>query len=277
MAVVEYPFRRGFDRPKAAWKCALPTLMFALLGCGSDAHPGADADAGEARPDAGIGLDYALSFDGVDDYATLGIVQFPAAVNAQTISLWFAPTSVTGRQSLIVLRKDTESGFEIGFVDGALAAWRVFGDRVVFDKASRDPSLLLKPGEWHHLAYVYDGDQGLLYLDGALFDSAMFDPGHRTPTSGWLGTKNGFQHLYQGRLDELRIWKVVRSAEQIALDFKGSVSNAEPGLVGYYPFDESGGMRAFDYSEFGNDVVLGDGVAETAPKRVLSTSPVARK
>ena len=47
--------------------------------------------------------------------------------------------------------------------------------------------------------------------------------------------------------------------------------------MAYWTFDDSqNGGRCNDMSNTGNDVTLGDGIAERMPSRVLSDAPVAR-
>ncbi|MDP3930162.1 MAG: LamG-like jellyroll fold domain-containing protein, partial [Bacteroidota bacterium] len=47
-----------------------------------------------------------------------------------------------------------------------------------------------------------------------------------------------FNNSFQGSLDELRIWNVVRTASQISDNFKDTISRNTSGLVDYYNFDQ---------------------------------------
>ena len=239
--------------------------LFGVFAAACSSTSSADGQPQFARDS---GFDYALAFDGTSDYVTAGNAQYPAGREHQTLSLWFNALDVTAQQGLLTLRKDFESGVELGVRAGNIAAWRVFGGG---DLAAAPVSA----GAWHHVAYTYDGTTNALYLDGALVGSSGTLPDKRTPTTTWFGSLDGSQDLFSGQLDDVRVRNVARAASEIAAEAQGSFSASESGVVGAYTFDESGGQRVFDRSLVGNDATLGDGVLSNMPARVLSTSPAA--
>src|SRR6478735_8269021 len=209
------------------------------------------------------GQNCALSFDGVDDYATSATAQFPDGRHEQTLSTWFMVDTLAERVALLTLRKDFDSGVELGLRQGLLGAWRVYGDRqLVIAKTA------ISTGKWHHAAYTFDGTSNQLYVDGALLASSADLPDKRTPTTCWIGTLDGTRDLFQGRLDEVHVLEVARTAEQLSAEFSGSFSQGELGLVLALTFDESAGSVLFDHSERENDGQLGDGVPVRMPARV---------
>ncbi len=54
-----------------------------------------------------------------------------------------------------------------------------------------------------------------------------------------------------GRLGEVRLWNLRLSDAEVAAHARASISGNEPGLVGYWPFDEAAGATAFDRSAGG--------------------------
>ena len=211
-------------------------------------------DSGENR---------ALSFDGQDDYATTGTAEFPDGLSAYTLSAWFRVDSLSGKQAFLTVRKDLDSGLGLGVSDGIVTAWRVYGDRTLV-AASKAVSV----DTWHHAAYSYDGTTNRLYVDGALADSSETTPDKRTPTTCWLGTLEGTSELLHGSLDDVHVFEVLRSADQIASEFSTQVPPNEPGMVMDLTFDESQGPIVYDHSRFANDGQLGDGIAQRMPTRV---------
>src|SRR5206468_10059973 len=153
---------------------------------------------------------------------------------------------------------------------GALAVWRVYVDRVLV-QAPTAPA----PGTWHHVAYAFDGMTNTLFLDGTAVDAQTNPTDTRTPTSAWIGTLDGSANLFQGKLDEVRVWTTARSAGEVAADMRHGLPGPQPGLVAYWTFDDAvnGGISA-DLSGSGNDVTLGDGEADRMPARVVSDAPV---
>lgn len=226
----------------------------------------ASADGGPDHLDRQFedsGQNFALSFDGFDDYATSATAQFPDGRHEQTLSAWFMVDALAERAALLTLRKDWDSGIELGLRQGLVGAWRVYGDRQqVIAKTA------ITTGSWHHAAYTFDGTTNQLYVDGALVASSTELPDKRTPTSCWLGTLDGARDLFAGRMDDVHVFETARSAEQIAAEFAGKFAPSDPGLVLNLTFDESAGDLVFDHSDRENDGQLGDGVAPHMPERV---------
>src|SRR5262249_36344453 len=54
-----------------------------------------------------------------------------------------------------------------------------------------------------------------------------------------------------GRLAEVRLWNLGLSDAEVAAHARASISGSEPGLLGYWPFDEATGATAFDRSAGG--------------------------
>lgn len=251
---------------------ALALPLFALT-CGL-ASACTNQPADESIPElirhvpASTGQNGALSFDGVADYATSGTAQFPAGHDPQTVSLWFEVDASVGVQGLMTLRKDFDSGLELGLRDGVVSVWRVLGDRLLL--AAKAP---VSTGLWHHVAFTFDRTTEKLYVDGMLAASSTALPDDRTPTTCWLGTLDGTRDLLRGELDDLRVFSVVRSAAEIADEYLGKFSIHAPGLVLDLTCNESGGNTLFDRSPFANDGDLGDGFVERMPKRITSGTP----
>jgi hypothetical protein len=241
-------------------------MLTALAAC---TEPRADAGPNHLeRQFQDSGNNYALSFDGEDDYATSATALFPDGRHEQTLTAWFMVETLEERAALLTLRKDWDSGIELGLRQGLVGAWRVYGDRQqVIAKAA------ITTGAWHHAAYTFDGTTNRLYVDGALVASSGELPDKRTPTSCWLGSLDGTRDLFEGRMDAVHVFEVVKSAEQLAAEFAGNFSPSEPGLVLDLTFDESDGSVSFDHSAQQNDAQLGDGVPLRMPKRVPANLP----
>jgi hypothetical protein len=250
---------------RLAWLGAA-TALTALTAC---TQPRADSGPDHLeRHFQDSGQNFALSFDGVDDYATCATALFPDGRHEQTLSAWFLVDTLAERVALLTLRKDLDSGVELGLRQGLLGAFRVYGDRpLVLAKSA------ISTGKWHHAAYTFDGASNRLYVDGALVASSTEPPDKRTPTTCWLGTLDGKRDLFQGRMDGVRVFEAARSAEQLAAEFSGNLAQNELGLVLDLTFDESSGSVIFDHSREANDGQLGDGVRQRMPERVRADLP----
>jgi hypothetical protein len=269
-----------------AFHASRPGLLLlaslAAAGCGGGATA---RDAGNGPFDApifdvppladGNVAGYALSFDGINDYATAGNAGFPAASAPQTISLWVNYLATTATQDFIVLRLDFDSGVQIGIRGGTITVWRTYSGRTLV-AAPTTPAT----GQWHHVAYTFDRTTHVLYVDGVMVASSTATGDERTPNTVWLGTVDGSAELYSGLMDEVRVWSIVRAPADIQKDMFHRMEGPEAGLVAYWTFDDSqNGGRCADMSKDPNDanrndVTLGDGIAERMPSRVLSDAPV---
>lgn len=253
--------------PAAGWAGAIFVLLAACSAQDEAFDPSLPAAERERPPP--VTSDRALEFDGIAHYATLGTAGFPFGLAPHTIALWVKPAHLEGTQNFVVVRKDFQSGVQLGIRDGALQAWRVYGGRTYV--AASD---VLTADTWHHVAYVYDGTEHRLYVNGEQRAVGNVEPNNRTSTTGWLGSRDGRSEFFAGVLDRVRIWSEARTAQQIAEDAADSDPDASTTLVVDLPFDEPGGLRAYDHSGRDNHASLGAGFSEWAPRRVSSDVPL---
>jgi hypothetical protein len=120
---------------------------------------------------------------------------------------------------------------------------------------------------WTHVAVTRDGATNRFYINGVL-DRAVAAAGGLAQSSsplfiGRQGTTGG--NYFDGTLDEVRVWNTIRSATEIQTNLSRSLRPNEPGLVGYWRFNEQAGIQAFDTSGRSNQ-----GTLMNRPLRVLS-------
>ncbi|WP_223787883.1 LamG-like jellyroll fold domain-containing protein [Marinicella meishanensis] len=169
--------------------------------------------------------------------------------------------------------------FGVGEGDaGGSSAWTIEGNADVLD------------GQWHHIAAIRNAQAGQLsivvdgvldfassagvsqvdlsYPDAGIPVTGDCNTGQLTPY-GWYLVLAAEKHdagsaypSYNGFLDELRVWNVARTVAEVAADRMRVVSNATPGLVGYYRFEEGQGVTVSDSSATSSPV--GTLVAGTA-------------
>jgi signal transduction histidine kinase/DNA-binding response OmpR family regulator len=119
---------------------------------------------------------------------------------------------------------------------------------------------ILKTGQWYHIAVV-SGKGGMkLYLNGVMVGEHEYEGSFLSINNGdhnYIGRPLWPDNEYfKGQIDEVRIWEVVRSGEQIRLDMFRKLRGDESGLVGLWNFD-SGDAR--DSSPNGYDGELKGG------------------
>jgi hypothetical protein len=256
----------------------------------SDAPIAASAAAETPRP---ARQNFALQFDGKNTYVDMGNAPELRMAGPLTVEAWIKPATVAETE-LPILAKENANGqqnaYELLLTKGVVAFQVSDGSAGCCGAQGWFPATgktALQPGLWRHVAGVYDGRQISVYLDGVLEGSMAFD---RTIPDVPFSVKVGMNAFsapkhFAGLIDEVKLWNRARSQSEILTDMNRSLRGNEPGLVGYWTFDEpnqSGGTTstcqiAFDHSGHQNHGFLGGAMAREAndPRWVVSDAPVA--
>jgi formylglycine-generating enzyme required for sulfatase activity len=132
----------------------------------------------------------------------------------------------------------------------------------------------LTPGTWYHVASVHTSSVIKVYLAGELVGSTALTGPRGSNLADILIGHTGFSNspamFLDGEIDEVRIWDVARTQEQIAADMSRVLTGTESGLVALYRFDLGAGTIALDSTPNGHHGILhGD------PQFVPSTAPLS--
>jgi hypothetical protein len=112
--------------------------------------------------------------------------------------------------------------------------------------------------EWQHLAVTFDGaGEAAIYLNGTVLPAtvvAPFGTGIRRNRVRALeiGEFVGFSAI----IDEIRLWNIARTADEIALTSKHTLYGNESGLLGYWKLDDGQGNDAISTVETAPDASL---------------------
>lgn len=228
---------------------------------------------------------FALHFDGGNDYVR---VPHDASLDPDhyTLEVWVCPTIDLRRGGGIVpvfiskqrSNRPPERGYNLYYECrgnvGAIDHYFSQGEgwhRVRFE-------VDLDGDEWYHVAATHDGEEQIVYLNGeqvaiGRVRGDMVGTGNELnlgkatdPTPTW----------FRGRLDEIRIWSVARTAEEINDWMNRSLNGDEEGLVAYWDCNDGEGQILVDRSENGNNGTLGrDNRQEDGdPQWVESDAPI---
>lgn len=102
---------------------------------------------------------------------------------------------------------------------------------------------------WYHLAATRTGSSYAIYLDGALAKSGTcrttgFSANNAAAPVKLLNA--GTNKSFGGDVKEMRIWKVARSAEQIAAYYDKAATGKETGLLGCWSMGEGYGSKVYN-------------------------------
>lgn len=210
-----------------------------------------------------------IDFDGTNDHIVLGSA---ASLRATSFTLegWIkiegtgvvASSGTGGISAVPIITKgrgeNENAGFNMNYFLGVDANNYLTAD---FEEATgpNHPVLgntALKPNVWYHVAVSYGADglggkEWRLYINGVL-DKQKTEAGAPTPepnsaqhsaigtAMNSTGVTEGF---FNGKIDEVRIWNVVRTATEIANNYKNELSSGT-GLIGRWGFNECSGNTA---------------------------------
>jgi hypothetical protein len=271
-------------------------------GGAPDASAEVAAEVGAPCPGAGKALHFQDDLAGTKTksnqvWADLG-ADTPIGDAARTVEMWLY---MEGTESW----KAEHSLIEYGGTGRCQAFGIDGGDNGKNDPAQFDPftfssggpckgddnnSLSPQPPRtgWLHLAWVYDPAGGLAYLGqtGLNFMFTVNGVPQNIPDKKQVGalltlktkisigsgqtTDDGFT----GKMDEVRIWKVARTAAEIADNYKLILKGDETGLVAYYHFDDGAGTTPKDSSSAHHDAAFNTDAGRPVPTWVESTNLV---
>lgn len=97
--------------------------------------------------------------------------------------------------------------------------------------------------QWVHVAWVKDNTEYRFYRNGLLFATKEAPLSfYTTDSSYWIGHVGSY---WDGLIDEVRIWKIARTQEEIQETMNTTLQGDEGGLAGYWNFDDA---TAYDSS-----------------------------
>jgi hypothetical protein len=106
---------------------------------------------------------------------------------------------------------------------------------------------LLRTNEWCHLAAVISKTGLKMYFNGHLVASAKSGGTVPVPSnvSNFIGKSQWPRDaFFAGQIDELRIWNIERSAQEIGEGLEQKLNGTESGLIAYWSFDSGDGSTA---------------------------------
>ena len=208
---------------------------------------------------------FACQFDGSNDYVRLPDNFLPWLTTPVTIEMWFR----TNSSGVLLGQQDGPAfGSTSGHVpmlyvgqDGRLRTelwWNsnspVFSSNAVNDNLP------------HHVAITYDSTTFRTYLDAnkigeklttlRSYNSQYVYQLGTGKTDSWPSCPGGW-YSFSGQIDEVRVWSVARTSNEICANMYRSLTGSEPSLIGYWRLDEGAGQLAADSSPKGNDGTLG--------------------
>ena len=160
-------------------------------------------------------LGNAVSFDGIDDYLTLG----RHLTNGYPKLSYFGWFKTSSAASQGVIDEWTNSASFIFQVSGKVNLYLSTGG--TNPGWQNNVSGLLNDGIWHHFGVVYDGSNEILYIDGAqVFSTAGTGIiGNISSTyfkiGAWAGAGEAVTGFMNGQIDEISVYNRSFSSSEV--------------------------------------------------------------
>jgi alpha-tubulin suppressor-like RCC1 family protein len=158
------------------------------------------------EPIAGSGK--SLGFDGMDDCAFDETCRIDLTNTNFTIEFW-AKRAIYDQTNIIIAQNDTAQGLSIGFT-----ATNAFIFSVGSDIASTNAYTELG---WHHWAVSFDNSNytQTIYCDGEWITENTASASYDLTGIFYVGCGASQTNNYMGQLDDIRVWRTVRTQEEI--------------------------------------------------------------
>ncbi len=212
---------------------------------------------------------YALDFDGVNDYVEISDNDVLDITGSMTVEAWVNYKVLSGGNYYRIVSKGE---YNDGWIFGTTYAYTVdFTFNTTQTAYAQTP---LQTGKWYHIAAVIDNSAKkiYLYLNGSLDNLSGYSFSGNLPSTSHslkIGKSNAGYYC-NAYVDEVRIWNYARTQSQIQEYMHKTLNGNESGLVAYYKMSDGSGTTLTDNSSYSNDGTLtnmdsNDWVTSTAP------------
>jgi hypothetical protein len=211
---------------------------------------------------------YCLSFDGTNDYVNIG--NSLPSVGDFTEECWIKIPSTATAVCYFM-------GSNNGACVGNLLQYNISTNTLSFYErpncagVSVDYTVTLADNTWHHVAGVRSGSSLYVYLDGKQVGTGTAY-NNTGMTTFRLGNRNTI--YYQGLIDEVRIWSVARTAQQIKSGMYNTVAASSTGLLAYYQLNEGSAQTVGDATTNGYNGTRGANSSTATDDPTWAASPI---
>ncbi|MDQ8182955.1 LamG-like jellyroll fold domain-containing protein [Pelagicoccus sp. SDUM812005] len=176
-----------------------------------------------ATVDSGVNGGTALRFDGVDDTVAVPASVFDDVLNEISIAMWVFGDSTQARNDSVFYAENS-SGNRVLNIHLPWSNSQVYWDAgnnggSSYDRINKTASSTEFEGQWNHWVFTKNASTGNMniYLNGALWHSGMGKTKTITGISAASIGSGISNNYYDGRLDEVMVFKTELSASDVSL------------------------------------------------------------
>ncbi len=158
-----------------------------------------------------------------------------------TISAWVYSSNFN--QNGFVFEKGPVNSQYSLFFEGSNINFRTYHTSGGYDDFYLNwSSIGIQNNKWNHITATYDGVHKRMYVNGQLKAILSYNKTLRTGQVGQIigayGGSGSNSYFFNGNIDEVRVWNHARSVFQIQKEMYRQLVGNEPGLVGYWNFND---------------------------------------
>ena len=212
-----------------------------------------------------------LDFDGSNDYVTVANI---GTLSSLTVEFWMYNTdSANGsRFAQMVGRGANGNGWDWSVYLVSLPTVNTL--RWVGPGGTTIDTNVIPLNTWTHIAVTCNNVQTKIYINGALITTQSTTNTMTNQTNAVMfGTDTSLTRPYKGRLSEIRIWNIIRSASDISTYCSTNLVGTETGLIGYYKLNSTSGSTAVDTSASARNGTLSNFTLSGATSNWVSNGP----
>ncbi|KAB2667169.1 MAG: tandem-95 repeat protein, partial [Verrucomicrobia bacterium] len=187
-----------------------------------------------------------LAFDGTSQYAQT-LDSPPISITGPiTVEAWIQPRTIGTYQGIVGKYDGDNGGYALRLDPQGKISFLTLDPAYKFSSVGGQTTIPVN--EWTHVAGQWDGTLLRVYVNGILDGYALSGRNPKdgaTPLIVGAIPENSNSYRFQGRIGDLRIWNVARSAAEISAGRDG-VGSKTAGLVLNYLFDEGSGTTLLD-------------------------------
>ena len=200
----------------------------------------------------------AVSLDGVNDYLYSPFSNY--TFTNFTLEMWINSADYNPNEHYISLYQNSYlvlGGWGSG---GVFNTWTNGLNPIdISSPAANTPAT----GTWHHVAFVYDGTNQILYIDGVAVTTTATTGTVTSSSASYnqglvIGARYTQSSQYSNtQFEDIRIWTVARSAAELNANMTTNLTGSETGLVAYYRFEDGPGSNTVtDLTGNGNTLTM---------------------
>lgn len=186
--------------------------------------------------------DKSIYFDGFDDFIRISDHPQLDLTTNYTIEAWIFTEQFTWLGGIVSkYHTNAANGYLLRLSDISPYTGISFDEK-------RTSIGILNTNQWYHIAGVNDQGTRKLYINGN--EQNLTGPTLNVTVNDnnlKIGSDYGGR-FFKGRIDEVRLWGIPRSQEDINTAMSQNLLGNEEGLIAYYTFDEGTGDTLFDQS-----------------------------